>query len=172
MNLVAYALIFIMAGWFTGTNSSSTPNDPSVVFAGTTPCSNIIRPLHKIAEEADCKLNDCHCLVVEWKLTLYTNAVTQEPAGYKLTGLNRFGVKETNMLSQPGTKSESEGKWSIVRGTKSNPAAVVYMLNPGKPGIAIDMLKLSDSLLHILDGEGKLMIGNEFWSYTLNRVAN
>jgi hypothetical protein len=155
----------------------ATPNqvatkDSSVLFAGTTPCNNIIRPLHKIAPEADCTLNECHCMMVEWKLILYTNRATQEPTSYKLTGINRFSVKETNMYSQPGTKTESKGKWTIVRGTKTNPDAIVYRLNPDKPEMTLNFLRLSDNLLHGLDHEGNLMIGNEFWSYTLNRVAN
>ena len=108
--------------------------------------------------------------MVEWKLTLYKNPVTQKPTRYKLTGINRFSVRETNMYSQPGTKTDSEGNWTIARGTKANPDAVLYQLNPDKPGIMISLVKLSDHLLHVLDHDGKLMIGNEFWSYTLTRV--
>jgi hypothetical protein len=35
---------------------------------------------------------------------------------------------------------------------------------------AINFVKLDDNLVHLLDPEGKLMIGNAAWSYTLNRV--
>ena len=76
------------------------------------------------------------------------------------------------MYSEPGIKSEAEGRWAIVRGTKTNPDAIVYQLNPDKPGMELSFLKLSDNLLHIVDQNEKLMIGNEFFSYTLNRVAN
>jgi hypothetical protein len=110
-------------------------------------------------------------MMVEWKLTLYKHPITNEPTNYKLTSINRFVIKETNMPSEPGTKAESEGRWTIVRGTKKDPDAVVYRLNPGKPEISIDMLKLGHNLLHLLDDEGSLMIGNEFYSYTLNRVT-
>jgi hypothetical protein len=108
---------------------------------------------------------------VEWKLTLFRHAVTQAPTTYKLVSTNRYAVKETNMFSQPGTTTESEGKWIMVRGTKTNPDAMVFQLNPDKPEIALKCLRLNDNLLHILDADEKLMIGNEFWSYTLNRVA-
>ena len=76
------------------------------------------------------------------------------------------------MYSEPGIKSEAEGKWAIVRGTKTNPGAIFYQLNPGKPGMELRFLKLSDRILHIVDQNEKLMIGNEFHSYTLNRVSN
>jgi hypothetical protein len=151
-----------------------TTKDPVVfaIFAGTTPCSNVIRPLHKIREEPDCNMAECLCIMVEWKLTLYQDPVTGELTAYKLSSINRFIVKETNLYSQPGTKAESEGKCTIVRGSKTNPSAILYRLNPDKPAITIDFLKLSDHLLHIVDHDGKLMIGDEFWSYTLNRVPN
>lgn len=161
-------LVFVMA---IINCSDSTPVTRAVadVFEGTTPCSNIIRPLHKIAAEPDCALENCHCIMVEWTLALYKDPSTQQPTTYKLTGINRYSVKETNMYSTPGTKTESEGTWRIVRTSKTNPGAIVYRLNPDKPGISLDLVRLSDNLVHILDHDGHLMIGNEFFSYTLNK---
>lgn len=166
--------VIAMITTFASPHCSTTARDSSVlgVYVGTTPCSGIIRPLHKISKEPDCRWSDCHCAMVEWKLTLYRDPVTGKPTSYKLTSTNRFIVKQTNMYSQPGTKTESQGKWTIGRGTKTNANAVVYQLNPDKPEISLSLLKLSDNLLHVLDHERNLMIGNEFWSYTLNRVAN
>ena len=145
----------------------STTKSASVqgVFTGTTPCGQMIRPLHKVTQEADCAL-------VQWKLTLYHNPVTLEPTTYKLSSVNRFIVKGTNMYSEPGTKSEREGKWTIVRDTKTYPNFEVYRLESDKPVTSITFLKLSDKLIHILDNKGGLMIGNESWSYTLSRVEN
>ena len=134
------------------------------VFAGSTPCGGIIRPLHKIAQEFDCAM-------VEWNLTLYHDAVTLRPTTFKLTAVNRFVVKETNMYSQPGSRSQTEGKWAIVQGTKTNSTAIVYQLNPGNSTTSVSFLKLSDDLLHLLDQGANLMIGDAFFSYTLNRVA-
>ena len=108
--------------------------------------------------------------MVERKLTLYKDPKTQQPTVYKLAGINRYSVKVTNMYSQPGTKTESEGKWTILQGTKTNPGAIVYRLNPDKPKISVSLLMMSNDLLHILDEEGRLMIGDEFFSYTLNKV--
>jgi len=113
----------------------------------------------------------CKCFVVEWKLTLIMDPNTKSPAGYKLEGLNRYIVAATNMYSEPGTRSESEGKWKIIKGTKTDPNAIIYQLNPDKPEIKLSLLKLNDDLLHILDPDEKLMIGNEFHSYTLSRVS-
>lgn len=172
MNPILFAYFLSLSACVATPNPSTTVKDSAIVFVGTTPCGNIIRPLHKINAEPDCALKECQCIMVEWKLTLYQDPVTHQPTRYTLTGINRFSVKETNMYSQPGTKSESEGEWAIIRGSKTHPNKVLYQLNPGKPGIALSFLKLSNNLLHVVDQEERLMIGNEFWSYTLSRVAN
>ena len=136
-----------------------------IVFVGTTPCGQMIRPMHKVSREADCAL-------VKWTLTLYQDPLTLKPTTYKLSSINRFIVKGTNMYSEPGTKSETEGKWTIVSGTKTDPNSIVYRLESDKPETSMSFLKLSDKLIHLLDIKEKLMIGNESFSYTLSRVAN
>ena len=171
MNLLSFACLITVAICVPGTEHSRIA-DSSVLFAGTTPCSNVIRPLHNIPKEPDCQLNECHCIMVEWKLTLYRNAITGEPTTYKLTGVNRFSVKETNMYSQPGTKSERSGNWSIANGTKTSPRSIVYQLSPDNPAITVRFVKLSNNLLHVVDADDRLLIGNEFFSYTSNRVLN
>ena len=172
MSFIIVACFIAMIGCNSVPERSNSSKDSFVVFAGTTPCGNIIRPLHKINAEPDCPLEECKCIVVEWELTLYVDADTKEPTRYKLKGINRHIVKETNMYSEPGIKSETEGRWAIVRGTKTNPGAIYYQLNPGKPGMELRFLNLSDRILHIVDQNEKLMIGNEFHSYTLNRISN
>jgi hypothetical protein len=54
----------------------------------------------------------------------------------------------------------------------TDPAAEVLLLDPDKPTTSIALLKLEDRLLHVLDDERALMIGNGAWSYTLNRSGN
>ena len=171
MNLITFVSLIVMVACNGLPDQSNSFKDSVVVFAGTTPCGNVIRPLHKISPEPDCQLKDCKCFVVEWELTLYMDAATKESTRFRLKGINRYNVKETNMYSEPGIKSEAEGKWVIIRGTKTNPNDILYQLNPDKPGMSLSFLKLGDNLLHIVDQNGKLMIGNEFHSYTLNRVS-
>ena len=171
MKLIPFAYNFVIAAFFASFSLEKT-RESSIMFTGTTPCSNVNRPIHKITPEADCPMEECKCVMVEWKLILFQNPVSSQPTHYELSAVNRFIVKESNMYSQPGTISEREGKWTIIRGTKSNPEAVVYRLNPDSPGISLDFIKLSDKLIHVLDHNGRLMIGNEFWSYTLTRTGN
>src|SRR6266542_1346037 len=70
-----------------------------------------------------------------------------------------------------GKKVEMEGKWTIIKGLATNPNAIVYRLNDNKTNKTISFLKLNDKLLHLLDGDQHLMIGNAASSYTLNRIG-
>ena len=133
------------------------------VFAGSTLCGGIIRPLLNIPPEADCAL-------VEWKLTLYRDPVTQKPSSYKLEAVHRFVVKATNMYSKPGNATSTQGKWAIISGIKNDPEAIVYQLDPGIPQRQISLYKFSPDHLHVLDKNGALMIGDGSASYTLNRI--
>ena len=68
-----------------------------------------------------------------------------------------------------GSDVELKGNWSIIKGTASEPGAIIYQLNINKSSQPLYFLKLHNDLLHLLDNEKKLMIGNPGWSYTLNR---
>ncbi len=172
MKLILFSFLIASLTFGSPQSRAISIQNSTEVFVGTTPCSNIIRPVLKISTEADCALEKCKCMMVEWKLTLHRDPVTQEPTHYKLTGVNRFTVRETNMYSQPGTKTETQGRWAIVKGTKSNPQSIKYQLNPDKPDLSLTLIKLTDDILHVLDSDGKLMIGNEFFSYTLSRTRS
>lgn len=132
-------------------------NSPREVFAGTTPCGQLIRPLYNIPAKKDCAL-------VKWELTLFRDPHTQQPTTYRLTGESRH-ILPDNMYSQPDNKSESSGKWSIQQGTGNYTGYLIYQLNP-----SIRFIKLGDDLLHLLDEQGRYMTGDPFQSYTLNRI--
>ena len=168
MKLIHYvfAIMTLSACLAVGDREINSGNSPVLgIFTGTTPCGQFIRPLHKVSREGDCAL-------VQWRLTLHQDPVSLKPTTYKLSSVNRFIIEGSNMYSEPGTTSETEGKWSIVRGTKTNPNAITYRLESDKPEKSISFLKLGESLIHLLDNNGKLMIGNESFSYTLSRVAD
>src|SRR5687767_9164885 len=112
-------------------STSSTSREPSVmsVFAGTTPCGRIIRPLHKIRRDVDCAM-------VEWKLILYRDIDGVRPTTYRLISVSRY-IEETNLYSEPGTRSEVEGTWTITRGTKTPRDVTIYRLNDEMTGMSI-----------------------------------
>ncbi|NII27045.1 hypothetical protein HB364_18285 [Pseudoflavitalea sp. X16] len=161
-----FTFILAIFSLFSGERTAPIPgmNAPAKEkFAGTTPCGQLIRPLHNIAPSTDCAL-------VEWELTLLRDSVTQQPATYRLTGYSHYTLPDNN-YSQPGIKSESTGKWSIVQGTGAHARSMIYQLTPAKSGTTLRFIKLSDDLLHLLDENGSYLRGDPFQSYTLNRIT-
>jgi NlpE N-terminal domain len=120
-------------------------------YEGSSPCREIARELNK-AVSAD-------CMKLKWDLTLYQNPTTGTATTYKLKG--------TFYRQQIG-----EGKWAIIKGTKTNPDAVVYQLDPDKPQGSLFLLKADDNILFFLSKEKNLLVGNGDFSYTLNRGSN
>ena len=138
------------------------PKGPTVfgVFQGRMPCTEIARQL-QLPTTADCNQ-------LKWGLTLYQDPVTLQPTTYSLTI-----VGAGDLIKQEGGsyhQKKYEGKWLITEGMKSNPAAYVYRLDLGRPGANLFLLKGDAHVLFVLDENKVLRVGNEDFSYTLNRV--
>ena len=135
------------------------------VFEGITPCSAQTRPLPKIPVDTDCEL-------MIWKIFFYQDARTRLPTTYTLESI--YGVSQPNNPGPAGggTAISMEGNWSIAKGTKPNPEADVYQLYDEDSQIAVSLIKMSEDILHVLNRDQTLMLGNAAWSYTLNRTDN
>jgi hypothetical protein len=135
------------------------------VFEGTTACSAQTRPLPQIPKDTDCEL-------MIWKIILYQDSRTGAATTYMLE--STYGPSQPNSLGPAGgdTPLSMEGTWSIGSGTKADPEAQVYQLRSGDSQVAVSFVKMSDDILHILNSDGTLMLGNAAWSYTLNRTDN
>ena len=132
-------------------------------FEGITPCSALARPLPKIPADTDCEQ-------MIWNLTLYQDPGTRAPTTYRLKSAYGLPKQNTNDLVGGGTPVEMEGTWTITTGTRTDPDAVVYQINPDDPQTRVSFLKVSDDLLHVLNSDKSLLVGNGAWSYTLNRM--
>src|SRR5215216_118686 len=149
------------------TAPSPVPAGPSLhgVFEGRTPCSSLARPLPQIPADTDCEQ-------MIWKLILYQDPVIGSPTVYTLDSVYGVPQQGTNGLAGGGTPITMEGRWAVLTGTKLDPEAVVYRLNPDNPQTAVSFLKLNEDILHLLTSDMTLMVGNASWSYTLNRTDN
>ena len=119
------------------------PLKDSITFEGRTPCGipGIIEPGKE-------------CYKLKWKLLLYTNSDSHQPSSYKLYG--------TAWRSQ----EPLIGKWRMVAG--KNPVGVYQLLDKNeKPFIYLQ--PVSDNLVLFSDASGNLLVGDEDFSYTLNR---
>ena len=148
-------------------SQQNSPGTSSVlgIFVASTPCSTVSRPLPGISVSTDCEF-------IKWKLTLYQDESTKTPTTYKLHSLYGLPKQGTTGFIGGGEKVDMEGKWTIIKGMASARNAIVYQLKDSKTGKTISFLKLNDNILHLLDSDQRLMIGNAAWSYTLNRIGN
>lgn len=103
---------------------------------------------------------------LHWSLVLHREPKTLVPAGYRLE-CEYVPVPATSGAVNRKITAKREGTWTIGKGTKANPDAVVIELDN-----AFSLLKVSDDVLHILEPDRTLMIGNSGYSYTLNRIES
>jgi hypothetical protein len=130
-------------------------------FVGTSPCD----PLPREFGGGLAATAPCHCIT--WQLTLLTNRNASLPATYKLVA--HYGLPGKNDPNQveDGPQVEQQGTWRIVTGTKANADAVVSQLTADKSRRSVSLVKVGEDLLHFLNPDKSLMIGNAGWNYTL-----
>jgi hypothetical protein len=121
----------------------------SIRFVGKTPCKELAGTL-KISTTID-------CFKLKWDLILKQDPVKNYPTTYEL---RRTGHRE----------SVIKGKWIVSKGTKTDSEAVVYQLDPDQPDESLFILKGDDNVLFFLDRNRNLLVGNNEFSYTLNRL--
>ncbi|SIN85052.1 hypothetical protein [Chitinophaga niabensis] len=113
-------------------------------YEGRTACRELLQALNMPDRE--------ECAKRKIWMVLYVDKVTKLPSTYKAGGL---GIRS-------GT-----GKWSIEKGIPGHPEAIVYRLDMGE--VSLFLLKGDEQVLFILDKQKMFLVGNEKYSYTLNR---
>jgi hypothetical protein len=122
--------------------SKQTTLTDSAAFEGRTPCTGFTE-IHP----------GPNCIKLKWFVVLYANPATNEPTTYHLNGTyNRQGGKT--------------GIWKIITGKDGR---MIYQLMLEKKNESIYFLKLTKDILVFTDKEGKLLVGDKNFSYTLNR---
>ncbi len=117
-------------------------------FEGRSPCQEVASQLRMDVTSA--------CNKAKWELILNRDPGTRAPTTYTLNGtLYRKHVRR--------------GRWAILRGTNSNPNAVVYQLITNPPQETLLFLRADQNILFFLDKDRNLMVGDADFSYTLNR---
>jgi hypothetical protein len=163
MKLLKMAAVFVAASLFgCRTSRVAAPietNRPDEQFVGSTPCDALAREFLRIP-------NDAPCERVQWQLKLHPSDV-EERATYTL--VITYGMQETNGpgFFQGGTRTEITGQWRTKVG---NPDRTVYQLQATAPDRSLSLVKIDENLFHLLTQDGQLMVGNDSWSFTLNRM--
>lgn len=132
----------------TGSGQSSIIAPPtvfqdSIVFQGRTPCNvpGVSAP-------------GSTCYKIKWMIVFYANDKTKESGLHKISG--------TPWRKEGGRT----GTWKSVAGEGGE---TIYQLHNDRGGGDLYLLKVDDQILLFTDAQGKLLVGNEDFSYTLNR---
>ncbi len=131
-------------------NSASILKDTAVqiIYEGRTPCQDF-------AEENNLTVSQS-CFKLKWKLILNKDPKSLEPTTYTL---KRTNSRETDIA----------GKWKISKGTPTNPEAFILQLDPDQVNKSISLFVGDENVLFFLHKDQTLYIGNEIFSFTLNK---
>lgn len=126
------------------------------VFEATTPCDPHAVPLPQIPAGTDCEM-------AIWHVELRSDGAFTLDTAYGMSQPNTTGVRDG------GVNVEMRGTWATLPEPGPSGLAIVELTDPATSPVRL--ARISDNLLHLLDGQGRLMIGNAAWSYTLNRTG-
>lgn len=150
--------LLLLAGWTAPDLVSPEPE----IFVAATPCDAVPKQLLAISANVDCEM-------IKWRLTL-----RRDPRNL---GRDDFKLQYTYGMTKPGTQGfmndgfskEISGKWVISKNTGKTPGKQIFTLQSTSSQSAVNLLQMNDRMLHLLDTQGNLMIGNAGFSYTFNK---
>lgn len=164
IQIIAGLVVLLVFSCASRSVMANAQNSVATEFVGSTPADALPREfLGGLAANALCHY-------IKWELALSTNQSTGLPATYKLNAQYHVPVRSNPNQSEEGPKVTAEGTWEIVKDAKSG--AAVYRINSEKTGRSLSFVKVGENLIHMLDQDRNLMIGNGGWSYTLNRAGH
>lgn len=132
------------------------------VFDGTSPCDAVSRKALRIPATVNCEM-------IKWNLTLFQRAASLDHSGYELNVTYGIPQPNTNGLVGGGPKVARRGSLTTRTGTRTDPNATIFeLMAEGSEG-SIFFQKLDHNVLHLLDSDKNLAVGNGGWSYTLSR---
>nr|WP_295928818.1 hypothetical protein [uncultured Dyadobacter sp.] len=137
------------------------PSPEREIFVGATPCDPVARHLLSIPMEMQCEM-------IKWKIALQRHPRDQNPTRFTLQYTYGMTKPGTQGFANDGVSKEINGEWHAEKNAGKAPGGAVFVLK-SQSKTPIRLLRLDDRLLHLLDLEGKLMIGNAGFSYTFNR---
>jgi hypothetical protein len=123
-------------------NPGQIPLPDSMIFEGRSPC-------------AVPGFGSTNCYKLKWYIVLYAGKSANRPATYKML---------TSTWRQDGGK---KGKWEIAKGKNNR---IIYKLYDDKGLLFLQLLKPDENILLFIDAEGKPLVGDEDFSYTLSKT--
>jgi hypothetical protein len=151
--------LLLLIGWVTQGHIVSPEPD---IFVAASPCDAAPRQLLSIPADMECEM-------IKWRLTLRRDPRNLGRDDFKLQYTYGMTKPNTQGFINDGFSKEISGKWHIAKNTVKTPGKQIFTLEPASANPSITFLQLNDRMLHLLDSQGNLMIGNAGFSYTLNK---
>lgn len=127
---------------------AATPADSLLgVFEGRTPCGPIAADFTGFRSP--------NCEKIKWRLTLYRNPASGNPATYVFKG----------------SRAARQGPWRAERVQGCGRGRAVYRLDYDTPAKLLELLSVDDRVLLLLDRDGEVIPGDASWSYALSRTG-
>lgn len=132
--------------------SSPVPDDTSLqlVFDGRTPCREFV------TEHPEMNASPS-CFKLKWRLILNRDPLTHLPTTCIIRNI---------VDNQPRNIS---GKWKIIKGTATNPNAIIYSVVVDNLAEPVLLLVGDENVLYFLDKNSELLTGNENFGFVLNK---
>ena len=135
------------------TNVAASPKFD--MFFGTSPCAEFVKPKLGIPAGENCDR-------IKWHLSIF------ESGKYSL--IREWGYHVDNRTYLKKGKVNSAGTWKIAKGRNGDPNGAVVQLDADQPN-SIAFALIDKDILHLLDANNSLAVGDSGQSYTLSRLA-
>lgn len=140
---------------FLTASCSAGNTNPAIILIGSTPGDEPIKA--RLTIPAETKVD-----FIRWNLILDDKSTFVLHIAYGESKPNTLDFKSTG-------KQTFKGTYLIVNNQEENRLTQIYKFKSDDLPEVISLVKISENLFHILTPQGKLMIGNGGWSYSLNR---
>ncbi|HET8781032.1 MAG TPA: hypothetical protein VFM63_01350 [Pyrinomonadaceae bacterium] len=147
------ALVAIASFTQAVTNVASSPKVD--MFFGTSPCAEFVKPKLRIPAGENCDR-------IKWHLSIF------ESGKYSLRQEWGYHIDNRTYLSKG--KFNMAGTWKIAKGRTGDPNGAVVQLDADQPN-SIAFALIDKDILHLLDANNGLAVGDSGQSYTLSRLA-
>ena len=129
-------------------------SDTAGIYYGRTPCDKALREINNISADG--------CQIIKCRLVLLQDTNTHTPTNF---------IIQTIYVGKGDNKYTITGTWKLLQGTIDDPTAEVYQLLPGdgKSQSQLLLVKADDNILYFVDNNTRLLVGDSYTSYTLNR---
>lgn len=129
-------------------------------FAASTPCASELKTFLKIPAAENCDQ-------IKWKIYLNNRKDAHTPAKFRIE--RDFIYYVDNRTDKNMGSAVIEGQWIEQQGQASGKPARIFQLT-SVDGSVIRFRKLDDNLLHLLNSQNNLMVGDGGHGYTFSRI--